>query len=373
MNFLRTEKLTIDRFLPCLQEQLGSKSFSEMEKANSPAISIFKLYNGPRLVVPKDYGGSGASLLDAIRIQRIIGSICPSLAVAVTMHAFTVATFSVMSDNRPSIKSLLSNIAKNNLYVSSGFAEGNPNHNVLQSSIISERVKGGFSLSGSKKPCSLSKSMDFLTASFIVSNEHNKEKSLALSIVPSDTSGIRRKPFWNSHILIGAESDEIILENVFVPDSNVFTFDNSQNLDVVQSIGFVWFELLISASYLGIASGLIKKVIEESAGNVYERASLVVRAESAMASLEGIAYSFMTEKLSETQIVKSFMVRYSTQKIIEECSMLSAELLGGMRFINSSDIAYTLAASRALAFHPPSRINLLPAIDSYLRTGNFSM
>ena len=41
-------------------------------------------------------------------------------------------------------------------------------------------------------------------------------------------------------------------------------------------------------------------------------------------------------------------------------------LLGGMAFISSSEISYLLAASRALAFHPPSRLSMVPALDRYL-------
>jgi len=54
------------------------------------------------------------------------------------------------------------------------------------------------------------------------------------------------------------------------------------------------------------------------------------------------------------------------QRAIEQVSSRAAELLGGMAFINSPDVSYLLAASRALAFHPPSRLSIAPAIDSYM-------
>jgi hypothetical protein len=68
----------------------------------------------------------------------------------------------------------------------------------------------------------------------------------------------------------------------------------------------------------------------------------------------------------EAILVQSLLVRFSVQQSIERVSARAAELLGGMAFIGSPDVAYFLAASRALAFHPPSRLSVAPAIDSYL-------
>jgi hypothetical protein len=37
-----------------------------------------------------------------------------------------------------------------------------------------------------------------------------------------------------------------------------------------------------------------------------------------------------------------------------------------MAFIGSPDVSYLFAASRALAFHPPSRLSIGSALDGYL-------
>ena len=53
--------------------------------------------------------------------------------------------------------------------------------------------------------------------------------------------------------------------------------------------------------------------------------------------------------------------------------MKSAELLGGMAFFGSSDVAYLLAACRAMVFHPPGRIPATRALDSYSRGGTLDL
>jgi hypothetical protein len=48
-------------------------------------------------------------------------------------------------------------------------------------------------------------------------------------------------------------------------------------------------------------------------------------------------------------------------------------LLGGAAFVTAPDVAYLLAASRALAFHPPSRLHASPALDAYLGEGRLRL
>lgn len=68
----------------------------------------------------------------------------------------------------------------------------------------------------------------------------------------------------------------------------------------------------------------------------------------------------------DTEIAQALFVRYSVQRAIERVVETSAELLGGMAFIRSEEIAYLLSASRALEFHPPSRLSMAPYLDAYL-------
>src|SRR5262249_36624861 len=71
---------------------LADRSLLELEKPGNGALRIFREVGGPALLIPSEYEGRGASMVDAIRIQRAIGSRSPSLAVATTMHHFSVAS-----------------------------------------------------------------------------------------------------------------------------------------------------------------------------------------------------------------------------------------------------------------------------------------
>jgi alkylation response protein AidB-like acyl-CoA dehydrogenase len=141
-------------------------------------------------------------------------------------------------------------------------------------------------------------------------------------------------------------------------------------MDPVQARGFVWFELLVSASYLGAATNLAERVIARGRGSDEVRAGLVIELEAAAAALERVADSVASGVAgtadSDALLARSLYVRFATERTIERVAMSAAAIAGGMAFIESPEIAYLLGATRALAFHPPSRSAAAGPIARYL-------
>ncbi len=138
-------------------------------------------------------------------------------------------------------------------------------------------------------------------------------------------------------------------------------------LDLIQARGFLWFELLISGSYLGVATALAERCLEARKGNPSERVSLVTELEGAMAALEGVAAAMTETATNEDQLLaRALFVRYAVQGAIERATARAVELLGGLSFINSSEVSYLYSAARGLAFHPPSRTSIANALDQHL-------
>lgn len=367
MEFLAKEREVLQNYLPDLELSLNEVPFIDLEKAGSPAIGIFKESGGGKVLIPTEYGGLGADPVEAIQIHRAIGSIAPSLAVAITMHNFSVATFVEMCQNSRGLEGLLlEGIARQNLLLASGFAEGHPNQEILSPTMHAERTKQGVVINGRKRPCSLSYSMDLLTASVLVQNDSNGKLETAIALISAKSQGLSRQKFWDSWILAGTESDEILLKDVLVEEDLLFPLFDQDQLDSTQISGFLWFELLITASYLGIASGLVERVLRANRGLVSEKAFLGVELEAAEAALECIALNLKNGLKDRDQLARMLFVRYSVQSAIEKTSTLAAEILGGMAFIRSSEVSYLYSASRALAFHPPSRSMAAPDLVDYL-------
>ena len=273
MTFLRAARNCLEDFLPGLDKALNDVPLLELEQPGSDALAMFKQVHGPALLVPKEFGGMGASLSEAVHIQRAIGSRSPSLAVATTMHHFSVASLVELTATGGGFEwAMLEAIATNNWLMSSGFAEGRTGQHILSPTMRAKRVDGGLLVQGSKKPCSLTWSMDLMSASVAVENPDGGPPTMAVILIPADSEGIERKRFWESWVLAGAESDEIILRDVHVPDALVFYPAPGDSMDPIQSRGFTWFELLIAASYVGVASGLAERVIVAGRGTAEDRA-----------------------------------------------------------------------------------------------------
>jgi alkylation response protein AidB-like acyl-CoA dehydrogenase len=367
MSFLRAERDTLERYLPGLDKRLAEESLLDLEAKGNTGLAMFREAGGPALLVPSQYGGLGASLTEAVRIQRAIGSRSPSLAVATTMHHFSVASLVELTQAGNGFEwAMLTAIADNNWLLSSGFAEGKPGQHILSPTMRATRVEGGLQVSGVKKPCSLTWSMDLMSASVGVADPDGGPDRMAIIMIPAASEGIERKPFWNSWILGGAESDEVVLNDVHVPEALVFYPTDGPTMDPIQARGFVWFELLISAAYVGAASGLAERVITAGKGSAEDRALLAIELESAEAALEHVAATSLVEDDNDTALARALYVRYATERALERVSMLASAAGGGMAFIGSSEVSYLLAATRALAFHPPARGAASEPIARYL-------
>ena len=354
MEFLADDRHALEDFLPGFDAQIASIPLAEMEARDSHVIELFRDTGGAGLVVPKDFKGHGASPSAAIRVQRAIGSRSPSLAVATTMHHFSTASLIELQRAQSGFEwLLLQAIAEQGRLLASGFAEGVHGQGVFSPGMRARRVDGKFLVSGTKKPCSLSRSMDVLTASVAVTGGvPDAEPGFAIALVPAGAPGLEVSDFWGSSVLAGAQSEAVTLSDVPVDPDLVVAVDD---VDAVQTASFLWFELLITASYIGMASSLVERVIAAERGDPALRIAMVADLESAMASLAAVAHRMEQGDRSELLLVQVLLHRYAAQDAISRSVTSAVEQLGGMAFVGGEDVSYLASASRALAFHPPQR------------------
>ena len=369
-NFLSTERALLERFMPGLDEALKAIPLGVLEGRENPSIGLLKESKGTGLLIPRRYGGLGATAVEGARTLRAIASRAPSLGIVCTMHNFSTSTlveWAMFGEEYGEL--LLTGLAENSMYVASGFAEGRSGSRPLDMTMRARRAAGGgWLLSGKKKPCTLTYSMDFLSCGVSVEAEDGTRRR-AVGLVPADSPGIERRPFWKSHVLAGAESDEVILTDVHVPDDFVFVIEGSDQLDPVEVTGYIWFQMALATTYLGIVSGLVERLLAAGKGTSEERGGIVAQVEAFSAAVDGIAYSLDAREDRNRLLARALSTRFALQGTIETVAMKCVELLGGLAFIGSSEVAYLLCAVRALAFHPPGRIPATRALDEFARGG----
>src|SRR5437762_12976043 len=91
-NFLREERALLERYMPGLDAALAAHPLEVLEARGNPGIKLLKDAKGPGLLIPKKFGGLGATAPEGARILRAIASRSPSLGVVCTMHNFSVST-----------------------------------------------------------------------------------------------------------------------------------------------------------------------------------------------------------------------------------------------------------------------------------------
>lgn len=369
MRSLDTALQACQRFHPGLGEALAGLTLAEREAPGSPVIELFRKFDGVGLVVPREFGGAAATALESVQVMRGLSSYSPSLGAAVCMHHFTAAMLYSLAGTvdrlSPAQVDMLNKVVTDGLLMASGWSEGKTSQNILVPSVTAEPDGADWVLNGSKKPCSLSRSMDLLTASVTVVEDG--KPTLALALVPASTEGISVRPFWNNPVLAGAESDEIVLQNVRVPDALVIRTqpDDPHRLDDLQSAGFVWFVLLITSVYTGAASAVCAQLLKQGKGSVTDRAAVLIALESAVSQLEGVARAVDAGLTGDDAVAAVLVSRYAAQTALTAAIDLGVELLGGMAFIGSGDVGYLSSAVRALAFHPPSRTSASEPLLDY--------
>ncbi|ATL33032.1 acyl-CoA dehydrogenase family protein [Streptomyces formicae] len=370
MKFLQLDHDVCGKLLPGLADRLADVPFDELESPASPAIALFKEYGGTNLLIPRAYGGVGASALDAVRVIRALGSLAPSLAVATAMHHFSVGMlFAVgpLYESSTSIRaSVLDVVAKNRSLIASGYAEGRSGHGILSPTVEARETPGGYLVSGSKKPCSLSRSMDLLTASVALPGPEG-ESEMGLLVLPADTPGISVHDFWSTFPLAAAESHEVRLTDVFAGPEHILRApaNAAEKLDELNEAGVIWFQMIVAASYTGVASALVDLVLNRRRGSADERARLCLLIESAASLVEGIARRIMDDDLGNDCAAASLFTRFSVQDIITRVVSQAVEMLGGMAFITSPKVASLASAAQAVVFHPPSRASMSEAVVDY--------
>jgi alkylation response protein AidB-like acyl-CoA dehydrogenase len=369
VNVLKRERQLFEQFFPGLHSAYLRLDLDARERPNSGIFNLYKQAHGPRLLVPKELGGLHASPLEALAVHRILGALSPSLALGAAMHNFTVAFLVKMAERhqyRGFCYDLLARVASDDFMLASGFAEGRVGVGILESTIQAIETEAGYVINGAKRPCTLSRSMDYLTAGVRVIDSRGADLGRGVAVIAASAPGLSVGPFWKARAFGAAESDEVRLQDITIKKSSLLLIDGSLHLDPAEREAWLWFELLISASYVGVISDLLAQVYQKKKGSALERTRAAADVETAAASLEAIAHAMVADDTDRNSLAaRALLVRYGVQKIINDVKNLIAELLGGMQFICGATLEYQIGVLTALAYHPPSRFSAAEAVDAY--------
>ena len=373
--FLAREKTTVEQLLPGLSAALQAKTLMQLEADDGRLLlNYLRQYANPGLLVSAPLGGMAADLVSAVRIHRYVGSLCPSLAVMMTMHNHTTYCLSKAMDNSLAGKDLLlSNVARDRLVFCSGFAEARPGANILSSSVTCEQRNDGFVINGSKKPCTM---VDLADVALVGIANPNSSEPTARGLLLVDNmraDNISKRPFWPATILTATSSNELVFNDYHASAEHVVLMEAGENpeqarqaIESTELCGLSCFQLLIAASYLGVASRLAALCFTGAPANATDLSQIANELESAALALEGAAALVDAQAPSEELVALSVSVRTMVAQAIDRANRLALISLGGMKYLAKEDIRYLLQVSQCLNFHPLSRNESVDLVQQVL-------
>ncbi len=227
------------------------------------------------LMVPSDHGGMGADFLQYTRAAGRLARGDGSTAVAFNMHNIITGTLAEV-DERALVGSHGKRMAAFRDWV---FAEAmagkvfaasltEPGAGFHPGSLTTayKRVDGGFVLNGRKSFVSLSENADYYVVAAVAA-EPPKDAGPTVSwlVIAADDPGIRFERLWDTLGMRATVSNNMILEDTFVPEERLFMRTEGMVLEKLAREphlvvgGF-------TACYLGILEAILDFVVKYQSG-----------------------------------------------------------------------------------------------------------
>lgn len=327
----------------------------------SEALPLLREAGLLAMAVPTELGGPGATPREVAMVQRELARHCGSTALATAMHQHVVA-FTAWRYRRqmPGAEATLRRVVDDGIVlVSTGGAD------FTRPRGTATKVEGGYTVSGRKVFASQSRFGDVMSTMFAFDDPEQGQRVLNMA-VPVAADGVTVLDNWDTLGMRGTASNDIVLEDVFVPDERVIASRPYGVIDppllVIGSIAMP----IIAAVYLGVAEA----AYEAAVASVSNRAGgsgggaddpLVQRQIGLMAHRLRVASwaldgAFEVVGDDPDPSLDRFAAAMSAKREIalagvEVCD-IAMEVGGGAAFFRGSTIERCYRDIRAAKFHP---------------------
>lgn len=306
------------------------------------------------IAVPEELGGRGATIAEVSAFQRTLARACGSTALASSMHQH-VTLFTAWRYRRglPGAEATLRRIAEEGIVlVSTGGADfTSPRGEAV-------KVDGGYRVSGRKVFASQSPIGAAYSTMFAFDDPEQGRRVLNMA-VPAASDGITVLDNWNTLGMRGTGSNDVVMEDVFVPDDKVLANRPygvvDPPLQVIASIAFG----VIGGVYLGIAESARDAAVAAVASKaedpiVARQVGLMdVRLRVADWALQGALAATGDDPNPSVEMLAAVMAAKREVSLagVEVCD-IAMELGGGAAFFKGSVIERAYRDIRAAKFHP---------------------
>jgi alkylation response protein AidB-like acyl-CoA dehydrogenase len=304
--------------------------------------------------VPRELGGGGASHAELCAMLRALAQGCGSTALALSMHTHLVATTVWRWRQGHPVEPLLRRVADEQVVlVSTGGADW------LESSGAADKVEGGFRVNARKIFCSGSPAGAMLVTSAVYDDPQDGPTVLQFA-APMHQPGVTVLDNWRTMGMRGTGSHDVVLENVFVPESAVSMRRPRGKWHPFFAVVATVALPLVMSVYLGVAEAactLAVAAAKKRLGDPHapyllgEMENALVTAEMAVQGMIDLCAGYGFEVSTQTAnavLVRKTIAANACVQAVEK----ALEVTGGGGFFRSMGLERLLRDVHAGRFHP---------------------
>lgn len=338
------------RLAPALAERAADVDQNDLFVADNYAL--LKEAGLVEAGVPRELGGGGAGIQELAEMLRVLAHACGSTALAFSMHTHQVAipAWRWRHQKVAAVEPLLKRVAVERLILlSSGGSDW------IGGSGKADKVEGGYRVTGRKAFTSGAEAGSILMTGAIHEAEDGSRSVIHFG-APMTAEGVRIEPTWRTLGMRGTASNDVVMENLFVPDASVaFSRTAGEWHPVFQTIATIAFPL-IYAVYLGVAESARDIAVEIARGRPQPDLSLAGRMDTELRAAQ-LAHRWMldtvarnspsADTVNEVMIGRTLVARHAIAAV-----ELAMELAGGASFYRATGLERRFRDIQGARFHP---------------------
>ena len=302
--------------------------------------------------VPQELGGGGAGISELAEMLRILGRACGSTALAFSMHTHQVAVpaWRWRCQKVAAVEPLLKRIAAERLILlSSGGSDW------IGGSGKAEKVEGGYRVAARKVFTSGAEAGAILMTGAVYEGEDGGRTVIHFG-APMNAPEVRIEQTWRVLGMRGSGSNDVVIENLFVPDGSVaFSRKAGEWHPVFQIIATIAFPL-IYAVYLGVAESARDIAVDIAKRKPQPDLSLAGRMDTELRAAQ-LAHRWMldtvarnapsADTVNEVMIGRTLVGQHAIAAV-----ELAMELAGGASFYRATGLERRFRDIQAARYHP---------------------
>lgn len=242
-----------------LADDFATRAADHDEHGTFPFENIARLKDTgyTALVLPEEYDGLGADLVDFCLCQERLAQGCGATALAMNMHLFGLGSMVERGDiARPQTRPFLEAVGRERKIMGGGLTEPETGGN--WGLFVSRAVKEGDSyvLNGRKAFTSLAPVIDLFMVMVTV---QDPDAGLlgGTFLIPRGTPGLEVVETWNAMGMRATASHDLIITECRVPLENVVRLRRIGEILPEDISLFAWFSLSVASIYTGIAAAAL--------------------------------------------------------------------------------------------------------------------